>query len=357
VYLRKLTLRPLIILILLFKIENAIAQSSNLTWDGFIDTYYAFDFNVPPSGDRSFTTLPARHNEFNVNLASIGASYNENNVRGRLALQVGTSVEANYSSEPIKGQFSNEDMVKHIQEAYIGTQIGENTWIDAGIFFSHIGLESFISKNNMTYSRSLVADFSPYYQAGAKIHHDFSKAFSAEILVLNGWQIVTDNNSDKAIGTKIAYAFTDKTSLSYSTFTGNESEFRNFHDLVLQSALTDHWKIAVQADIGFQKKPISNNDSTWSGFTLISQYLLNEKNILTNRIEYYSDPDQVIVNTNTPHGFKLWSTSIGFDRNLNSKTLWRNEYRYYGAQEKIFPFKASLAKNDSILISSLCLSF
>ena len=53
--------------------------SIKVTFGGFVDAYYAWDFGRPPSFDRSFaggtvfTTQPARHNEFNVNLAFVEA--------------------------------------------------------------------------------------------------------------------------------------------------------------------------------------------------------------------------------------------------------------------------------------------
>jgi hypothetical protein len=36
---------------------------------GFVDAYIAWDFTRPRSLDRFYTTQPARHSEFNVNLA------------------------------------------------------------------------------------------------------------------------------------------------------------------------------------------------------------------------------------------------------------------------------------------------
>jgi len=33
------------------------------TYGGFVDTYYAWDFDRPPKFDRAYTTQPARHAE------------------------------------------------------------------------------------------------------------------------------------------------------------------------------------------------------------------------------------------------------------------------------------------------------
>src|SRR5512145_2687701 len=70
-----------------------------VAFGGFVDTYYAYDIGRPPTLDRSFTdgatfaTQPARHNEFNVNLAYVEAILSGGRLRGRLALQAGTSVQ------------------------------------------------------------------------------------------------------------------------------------------------------------------------------------------------------------------------------------------------------------------------
>ena len=37
----------------------------------------------------------------------------------------------------------------------------DNLWLDAGIFVSHIGLESANSRDNLTLTRSIMADNSP----------------------------------------------------------------------------------------------------------------------------------------------------------------------------------------------------
>ena len=75
--------------------------SIRVTFGAFVDGYFAWDFGRPASFDRSFaggtpfTTQPARHDEFNVNLAYVEAKVDGSSVRGRLAFQTGTSVQSN----------------------------------------------------------------------------------------------------------------------------------------------------------------------------------------------------------------------------------------------------------------------
>ena len=57
----------------------------------------------------------------------------------------------------------------------------------AGIYPSHIGFDGFASQTDWNYTRSWMADYSPYYQTGIKATYAFDDAWSAQIQVLNGW--------------------------------------------------------------------------------------------------------------------------------------------------------------------------
>src|SRR5262249_42830575 len=129
-----------------------------VSFGGFVDGYYAWDFGRPPTIDRSFfggalfTTQPSRHDEFNVNLAFAEAKVEGPRVHGRFALQAGTSVQNNYNGEPAIGIVSGPSLSRMIQEAYAGIKLGKNVWVDGGIFFSHMGMEGWISRDNPTYT-------------------------------------------------------------------------------------------------------------------------------------------------------------------------------------------------------------
>jgi hypothetical protein len=122
--------------------------SLSLTVGGFLDTYVAYDAGRPRTLDRAYTTQPARHNEFNVNLAFVELGLSGPRVRGRLALQAGTSVQANYAGEPRLGSVSGPDVGRMLQEAYVGYELRPGLWIDGGVFFSNAGTEGWVSRDN-----------------------------------------------------------------------------------------------------------------------------------------------------------------------------------------------------------------
>src|SRR5262249_31628610 len=125
-------------MIVLALLAVGLAQDTTLhvTWGAFVDAYYAYDFNRPGPGGfhRSVTPQPARHDEFNINLAHLEVKLAGARTRGRLALQAGTSVQSNYAGEPQSGSVSGPDLARHIQEAVAGVRLGDRLWIDAGIY-------------------------------------------------------------------------------------------------------------------------------------------------------------------------------------------------------------------------------
>lgn len=368
-----LRLQNILSLILLFLLSSQTSSAQDSTknlpirWGGFIDTQYAYDFNNPPNGDRSYSTQPSRSNEFNVNLAYLEARIDELKIRSRLALQAGTSVQSNYASEPNRGSVSGPSLSRHIQEARVGYQIANNTWIDAGIFFSNVGAETWISRDNLVLTRSLVADYSPYYLSGAKLTHVYSDRLTLQILAVNGWQIISENNTQKTLGTGIEYN-SNHWIFSYNTLFGSEispqinstnrpSLFRHYHNLILKTKNLSRWECVGEFDIGLQEKAETTGSSFWSGASLMGRYALNYTQKIAIRAEWFQDRDQVVLVTNTQNVFNGTGASIGFDQSLEHSLLWRTEARYLRTTQPVFPMQRDLASHNLTTTTSLSLSF
>ncbi len=348
-------------------IGQAPADSTALrvTFGGFVDTYYAYDTGRPRLFDRAFTTQPARHNEANVNLAFIEAKLDGARVRGRIALQAGTSVESNYSGEPNTGTVSGPTLSRHIQEATVGVRVAPRVWIDGGIYLSHIGAESWASRDNLTYTRSLMADYSPYYQAGAKATWSGSKV-TAQINLVNGWQIISENNQDKSVGVRIDYAPSSKVTMSVYNLIGNEmpdtlaGRTRAYEGATIRFAPSSKATVVAAFDFGWQAGPAGLSGSTWYGTALFGRVQLSEQVAVTARLERYNDPDQVIIATSTTHGFRVNGGSFGVDVAPYRGVVWRNEIRGLHGNSPLFPDRNSAtgrSNTNAFIVTSLGLSF
>lgn len=334
--------------------------SVHTRFGAFVDSYYAYDLDRPPRIDRAFTTQAARHNEFNVNLAYVEAVVTGPRVHGRLALQAGTSVQANYAGEYRVGQVSGPSLAQHIQEAYAGVRIGRAVWVDAGIFLSHIGVESFISRDNPTYTRSLAAEFTPYYESGVRATWQAAPRLAATAVLVNGWQNISENNQDKALGLRLDYTLTPESTLSYYDFFGNEvssGRLRTLNGVGLRLQPTPRLLLVGNADVGSQRGAPGTGTAVWYGTALIGRLQLTRPVALAARVERYSDPDQAIVATGAPYGLQANGASIGVDVVPAPRTLWRTELRLLVAGHPLFPARRALARDDGVAVTSLALTF
>ena len=328
----------------------------------FVDTYYAWDFSRPPSLDRVYTTQPARHSEFNVNLAFIEARLDRESLRGRIAVQAGTSVQSNYATEPQIGSVSGPDLSRLLQEAYVGVRVATPLWVDAGMFCSHIGQESWISRDNPTYMRSLIADYTPYYSAGVRAVWQASAAFTVHLHLVNGWQNISETNEDKAAGLRVEYAPSGTVLFGYSDFVGDKqpdslpNRLRMYNQAFARLGRTDGAAVWVTFDLGTESAPDADG-STWYGVAAIGRVPVTSALALSLRLERFADPDGVIVAGLGTSGFETTGASVGLDVALPRAFLWRTERRGFRGDQAIYPERdGGLSRNSAVAVTSLALS-
>jgi hypothetical protein len=323
-------------------IAQSTPDSSRVRVGGFVDAYFAYDFSRPPTTDRSYTTQAARHSEANVNLAFIDATLTGARVRGRLAIQYGTSVQANYAGEPARGAISGPAVSRFLQEAFAGVHATRTLWIDGGIMLAPFGAESWISRDNWTYTRSLIADNSPYYEAGVRATWQAAAKVEAQLHVLNGWQNISETNEDKALAIRLQWTPAPRLVFAYDNFVGNEmpdsltSRLRVFQEIIARADLNDRTSAAIAFDWGSQRRTTTGSDR-WHGFAALARYRLHPDISLGARVEGYSDAQQVIVKTGRPPGMRATGASINVDAQLDPRLVWRTELRLLRDRNRIFP--------------------
>jgi hypothetical protein len=302
---------------------------------GFIDTYYSFDFDASENKEKlPFLFNYNKQNNFNINIALVRASISYENIYAKVSVQSGTYVEANYAAEK----------TKYLNEAYLGVYLNKNksTTLEAGILPSYIGFESATTHANLTATRSILAENSPYFMTGIKLNHQFNEKWSLSGLLTNGWQRIEKQNSAVApsFGTQLVYKPNAKNTLNWSTFIGKEvyaDEFntRYFSNLYWDKTWNTKWHSIFGFDYGIQDISSKNNvKATWYSPVIITQYSFNSKWQMAHRIEYYQDQKQAIIASQIP--FETIGNSINFDFLPNSKFKIRTEGKWYHATENIF---------------------
>ena len=342
--------------------KNKPQTANPLTFSVYIEAYYSYDFNRPLSNVRpGFLYSHNRHNEFNLNLGFVKASYNTERVRGNVALATGTYMNANYAAEA--------GTLQNIYEANAGYKLSrtKNLWLDMGILPSHIGFESAVSKDAWALTRSLVADNSPYFESGARLSYGSDDGkLTLSVLALNGWQRIArvKGNSLMSWGTQLYYKPTDKIAINYSTFLGTDKPDsarlnRSYHNIYGVFQFSDKVGLTAGFDIGIEDKAVNSNDNnTWYMPVGILRFTPNDKWAFAFRGEFFSDEKGVIIASGTPNGFKTTGVSANIDFFPIKNAALRVEIRNLNSKDKIFTDKNGKAsKSNTAITFSTALSF
>ena len=320
-------------------VAHAQQLDSAITISAYAEAYYSFDLAQPNNHLRpGFLYSFNRHNEVNLNLGMVKLAYAKKRVRGNIALMAGTYPQYNMAAEP--------ELLRNVLEANVGVRLSKTKelWLDAGILPSHIGWESAIGKDCWNLTRSIAAENSPYYEAGARVSYTSANAtwYMAGML-LNGWQRIArpDGNNTPAFGTQLTYKPNNKTTLNWSTFVGNDKpdtvrQMRFFNDLYAQLQITERLGLQIGFDIGLEHAATGDSSAVWISPVLIPRYLIGTKSYLAARVELHQDPDGAIIATGTMHGFNTLGYSINFDHWVTPNVLWRIEARSLSSQDRIF---------------------
>lgn len=336
--------------------DSSKTTKPSITWEAFGDFFWAYDNNKPDAEERQpFLYNHNRHSKIDLNLAFFKLNFQHKNYRANISVQTGTYVNDNYAGD--------HPLLRHFQEANAGLALNKkkNLWLDAGIFASHIGFESAISAENLTLSRSLVAENTPYYMTGLKLNYVPNKKWTMNIALLNGWQRIRaiKGNTLPALGTQLTYKANSNFSVNWSTFIGttfpdSTRRMRYYQNYYFQWQLNPKIMIIGGFDIGLQQR---NKNSelyhTWFSPIIIAQYAFNERWKMAARAERYADMQNIMINPTNQVGFDCNGYSLNWDYAPNPYLLFRIETRYLRSTLNVFENKGSFQNSNLLALGSL----
>jgi hypothetical protein len=340
----------------LFSQEETTQESKvNIEFSGYLETYYGYDFNKPDSKRLSWVYNHNRHNEFNINIGMLRSRITYDNIYANVAIQAGTYVDDNYTAESLK----------LFHEAFIGIYLDKDKKhvVEAGIMPSYIGFESAASFSNLTLTRSIMAENSPFYFTGVKYNYMPNDKWSLAFITTNGWQRIEkpNNKTLPTLGTQIVYKPNNKTLINWSTYIGDEVagmdalRTRYFNDLYVDYTWNDKWKSIAGFDIGFQKSFTTDDFQTWKTITFITQYAVSNKWNLATRAEYFEDKQNVIIGLDK--SLEVFGASLNLDFIPNSKFKLRTEAKWLDSKEPVFNKETGTTNSNFFLSTSLALTF
>lgn len=157
-----------------------------------IDVNYTHSFNNPNDHTVVGSTALARNNEIQLSALHFGGDFYYKGARARIMTQFGTRsiVVPRNDFSPYRGQYQLTNVYRYLSESYAGYHI--NKWyginIDAGMFMSYIGLNSYYQPENWEYQASFTSDNTPWFFNGLRIQIFPTKHLKIEPWIINGWQ-------------------------------------------------------------------------------------------------------------------------------------------------------------------------
>lgn len=236
-----------------------------------MDVNYTYAFNDPIDNTVVGSTALARNNEVQLSALHFGGDFNYKNARARFMTQFGTRsiVVPRNDLSPYRGQYKLADVYRYLSEAYAGYHFDK--WnginIDAGMFMSYIGLNSYYQEENWEYQASFTSDNTPWFFNGVRFQIHPNKNWKIEPWIINGWQSYGKFNAMPGIGGNITYMSSNSnlkvlTNNYYGTDAGGIKDRMRFHSdnsLLLryfnkpESKGINKMAFSLTGDFGFEK--------------------------------------------------------------------------------------------------------
>ncbi len=352
---------------------DAFCQNSQrpptFTFGAYIETYYRYDLGMQyPDNRPDFMYSYDRHNEFNLNLGMMYVNFEETRTRATLALMAGTYANANLAHEP--------GVLKNVYEAYAGVKLSStsNLWLDAGIFESHIGFESAIGSESIMLTRSIAADNSPYYLAGARLTYESkNEKWRMRALLVNGWQRIQrpERSNRPMFGHELTFKPNESVSFTSSSFIGSatpnpEARNRFFSHFHARWKHFSKFELIAGFDLGYDVRFIGNsNYKRWLTPVVVGRFRTGKNTAIALRGEVFDDPNGVILPVQTSHDFndillrsgvRLYSGALNFEYRISERAKWRTEFRSFWADHRVFGRTSTLTNDNYQITTSLSIS-
>ena len=243
-------------------------EADPFTIGGWVEAYYAFNFNEPSNGVTDLRGFDNRHDTFNLSNVVLDAQWDWEGVNGRITLQWGSTPATYYLAETAAPSLGtgvgpqDQDLWQWVQQAYLGYRvpIGSGLNVQAGLFLSPIGVEGMAVKDNYLYSRTNLFYGYPFYHTGIRLSYELVDGLTIVGWAINGWNTVLDNNDEKSFMLQALFSVGDAFTGSFLYAAGVERPrgapegraWRHTFDLNGTLAATEWLAFQGQVTAGFE---------------------------------------------------------------------------------------------------------
>lgn len=332
--------------IVLFQNKKLIAEETTsepkLEIGAYLSTYYAYYTEDNKSRFVKHPTMAARNNQFGLNMAMVSLSYKSKKIRSNISLHYGDIAESTWPAQ-----------YNLIQEANAGVELIKNLWFDAGVFRSHIGLESTQPRENITSSMTLANVYEPYYFSGAKLTYLVSQKLSLQLNAFNSFASIVETNKNKLIGSSIVYAPNNYLNLTYNFITGDDSpdtsklKHQRYYHNIYVTYQKRKISLGVEFNYGVQEYSklvglTSYETANMNSSLIVLKHQTFKQIGFYGRAEWFSDADE-ILSPGAGMGNYTWGSTLGIEYKPLKNIALSIEGRYLNSEKANFEYNGTLS--------------
>ena len=326
-----------------------------LAVNAFVSTGYVYNNNRPGTGANSYRVFDFNDNSFNLDVAELVvqiAASKPNDAGFRIDFAAGNSIP-----QITKTQDQTAAQVD-LQQAFASyiAPFGSGLRFDVGKFVTHLGYEVIEGYDgyNDNYSRSILFGYAiPFTHTGVKASYAFSSKVAGMVEVVNGWDLLRDNNRSKSLGAQLTLTPVTPLTVFLNWIGGAELENdnhtnRNVFDVVAILKPTTRLTLGVNGDYGKENGTSAVNpgsDATWKGIAGYATFALTNKFSVALRGETFRDEDGVRLGTGT--NATLSEVTFTPAYKFTDHVLLRGEVRYDKANQPILTKRGTLADKQT----------
>ncbi|MGH7257236.1 MAG: outer membrane beta-barrel protein [Nitrospiraceae bacterium] len=280
--------------------ETKTSDQTEWHYGAYLDVSYILNFNFPENHLWRTRTTAFRHNEFapNMALAYVRKDATESSRWGtELGVQGGYDSQ-NFAFLPGEREVNGADTLRHIHRANVSylAPIGKGLTVTGGLFNSLIGYESLYAKDNANYTRSWIADNTPYMMFGINAKYPVSDTLTVTGFIVNGYYHLSHPNDQPSYGAQWAWKATSRLTLTQTVYAGPDQtntavEFWRFYANHIAEWKSDDLTIAVSYDVGTENiagRP-DNPRAFVMGGNLVTRWHITGPWTVALRPEFYWD--------------------------------------------------------------------
>jgi hypothetical protein len=276
-----------------------------VTVNGFVSGTYSYNTNRPPSGTNQFRVFDFDDNTIKVDVAEVvlqKAVAEPGEAGFRIDAAAGGSIPRVSAAAGLFRDASGRAEDFDLQQAFVSyiAAVGGGLRIDAGKFVTHHGYEVIEGYDgyNDNATRSFLFGYAiPFTHTGVKAGYRFGDQLAATVMLVNGWDVVKDNNTGKSLGAQLTFSPSKTVTVIANYMVGPErsdtnGDPRNMVNVNAQWKVTDRAVLAVDLVYGSEANAVTDGRTAmWNGIVGYARFGLSDTFALVLRGELFNDRD------------------------------------------------------------------